>query len=656
MLLGRKHWIRCLTLAAALAACADDSQPADDAGADAVVDQYTGDIAFPNKAGGNPLVPEYAALPFPSDFFLVKDTTTATGYRVAIPQAALPGNAITSKLFAADDGFSRIPSILAYLPGGFDKKSLPDPDDGALTVSSKSPAFLLKAVTWEKVPILIELDMTAPDDKSRALILRPLTLLDEKTQYVVLITNKLKTLGGKPRVVGAAFAALRDGVKTLDQEIEKQREDFKQVTGAIKALSLTATDVVLGWTFRTRSEKQVVSTLVSMQQAMNKAPLAKHTIVSDKIEKSGIKENRQVVASVKMPNFVGTDGKVKLDASGKAVQQGEREVKFGLTIPSTVTSARPIVMYGHGFLGGWIQGTRGTWNDIATKHKYVTAATNMGMHEDLEKMVMSAISVSPLKLQTVVSEVQQALVNVTYLARLVQGKLATEITGKDGGGNPVTLMDKDKTYYHGISNGGTFGFVVAATSPVVQRASIIVGGGGLTHFLQRAVQWSDYDKFLKMLYQDPVDLQLMMSLLQMTLDPIDSMNYSPYLITKRFTGLKPIPVAVHMAVNDSQVRNLVTEWVVRSAKIPLITPSPKKIYGLKTITAAAPGGAPAGTLGAMFVYDEKVTPSPKTNLPPKADNKTHGTVRKLGAYVTHVTTFLDSGKFIQVCKGACDPE
>ncbi len=657
MLSGLKHrsTIGFALTALLLAGCSDDSEPAADGG---VADATTADakvVTFPNKPGGNPLVPEFAALPFPSDFYLEKDSKTASGYRVSFSEKALP-TALKPKIFAHADGFSRIPSILAYLPGGFDTKSLPSPDDGALTVGADSPAYLVKAGTWEKVPLLIEIDMTAAKDDERALIMRPLVLLDEKSQYVVLVRDKLKDAKGVAHKAGAAFAALRDGVKTTDKDVEKMREDFKQVNGAIKALSLKPAEVVLGWTFRTRSDKQVTDKLVAMQRAMAAATLGKHTIVSDKVEKSGSKTNRQVIVSIKTPNYVGTDGTVKLDASGKAVQQGERDVKFGLTVPSTVTEARPLVLYGHGFLGSWNQGTRGTWNDIATKHKYVTAGTKMGVHEDLEKLLMGAISVNPAALEKVVSEVQQSLCNVTYMSRLVRQKLVTEITGKDSGGKAVTLIDKDKVYYHGISNGGTFGFVVTATSPEVQRASIIVGGGGLTHFLQRAVQWSEYEKFLKLLYQHPVDLQLMMSLIQILLDPIDSMNYSPYLITKRFSGMKKIPVAVHMAVNDSQVRNLVTEWVVRSAKIPLITPSAKKIYGLKTITAPKPGGAPAGTLGAMFVYDEKVTPSPKTNLPPKKDNKTHGTVRKLSAYVTHFTTFLDTGKFIQVCDGACDPE
>ena len=646
----RLLWTLCLIAALG---CSDDSQPAVDAGpgADGAANK---DAAYPNVKGGNPLVPTVAALPFPSDFFLAQDSSSETGYRVSIPTGVMPA-VVPTKMFNAD-GFSRLPLIVTMLAGGVDKKSLPDPDDGALTVSDKSPVLLLKAGTWAKVPLLIELDMMAADDKGRALLLRPLRLLDEKSQYVVLVRDKLKDLTGKAHVAEAAFAALRDGTATADPTIEKQRDDFKQVNAAIKALSLSPAEVVQGWTFRTRSDKGTTGKLVAMQQAMKDAPLTDVTIASDKLQKSGTKTNRQLVASFKAPNFVDKDGKVTLDKAGKPVQHGTRVVSFGLTIPSTVGSARPVVLYGHGFLGGWIQGTRGSWNDIATTHKFNTAATNMGFHEKLEAMVLAALSINLAKLDNVVAEVQQSLANVTYMGRLVQGKLAQSITAKDKNGKTYYPLDGTKIYYHGISNGGTFGYVVAATSPVVQRASLIVGGGGLVHFLQRAVQWNEFLPFLKMLYPRGVDQQVLMALIQMSLDPVDSINYAPYLVSKRLAGMKKIEVALHMARYDSQVRNLVTEWVARSAEIPLITPSPKKIYGLKTITAPAPGGAPAGTLGAMFVYDEKVTPSPKTNVPPVKDNKTHGTVRKLKAYQTHVSTFLETGKLIQVCAGACDPE
>jgi hypothetical protein len=640
-----------LVAALALSACSDDGvQP--DAGP---TEGGTPDGGFPNKPGGNPLVPEMAAFPFPSDFYLVEDKTTATGYRVNIPQEAL-NKRIPAKLFNTYDGWPRIPSILARLPGGIDPKTLPDPTDPSITVSDSSPAFLVQVGTWKRVPILVEVDMMALTEKVRSLIIRPLRLLEEKSQYVVILRDKLHDTSGQPHKANAAFRALRDGVKTNIPEIEKQREDFKQATAAIKNLKLKPEEVVLAWTFRTRSEVRITETLLAVQEAMNNFTPTSYTITKDKDETSGTKTNRQIVATFKVPDFVDKDGKITLDKDGKPVKQGERDVEFGLTIPSTVDGPRPMILYGHGFFGSWIQGTRGSWNEIATTYKFNTAATKMGFHEDLMPKVLLALTSDLTKMDDVVAEVTQSLAHVTALGRLVEEKLATDIRGKDSSGGTLTLIDDKKIHYHGISNGGTFGYVVAATSPLLSRASIIVGGGGLIHFLQRAVQWNQYAVMLNLLYPNSMDQQLLMSMVQLVLDPVDSMNYSEHLVTKRYAGYKPLKLAVHMAVNDSQVRNLVTEWVVRSAEVPMITPSSKQVYGLKTIAAPSPGGAPAGTQAAFFVYDEKVSPSPVTNVPPKTDNDTHGTVRKLSVYKQHVSTFLEEGKFIQVCSGACDPE
>ena len=635
-------------------ACSDDPAPALDAGGGLKDLAPQADTTFPNMPGGNPLVPEVAAFPFPSDFFLIKDAKTVTGYRVNLPSAVMP-KLVPASLLNSADGFTRIPSILAYLTGGIDPKSLPDPTDHALTVSDTSPVWLVKEKTWEKVPILIEIDMMADTDTERSLIVRPLKVLEEKSGYVVIVRNKLKDLKGAVHKPNAAMSALLSGAKTTDPSVEKQREDFKLVSQALVALKVEPKDVVLAWSFHTRSEKQVTATLLAMQDAMMTAKLGAATITTDKVETSGNK-NRQVVATFQAPNFVGTDGKIKLDSAGKPVVQGTRKVSFGLTIPPSVTAKRPVILYGHGFFGDWIQGSRGSWNDIAAKYGYVTALTNMGFHDDLIGLSAAAFGGDMSKFEDIVAEVMQSLANVTALGRLVQDDLAARITGKDSSGSPVTLMDKDRMYYHGISNGGTFGYVVAATSPLVTRASIIVGGGGLIHFLQRAVQWWQFHPLIKIIYPSAFDQQLLMSMVQHVVDPVDSMNYAPRLITNRFSGRKPLKAALHMAVNDSQVNNLLTEWVARSADIPVITPTAKKIFGLKTITAPSPGGAPAGTLAGMFVYDEKVKASPATNIPPAKDNGTHGTVRKLTVYQKQVSTFLDEGKFVQVCSGACDPE
>jgi pimeloyl-ACP methyl ester carboxylesterase len=413
--------------------------------------------------------------------------------------------------------------------------------------------------------------------------------------------------------------------------------------------------VVQAWSFHTRSEAALQKPLLSMHAAVNKAPLGAHTIVSDKIEDKDGKKNRQIVAKLKVPNFVAaSDGLLKLDAAGEAVQQGEREIELGITIPSTVDGPRPVILFGHGFLGSWVQGTRGSFNDLCTDNRFSAVMSFFGFNDNLELKLAEALSANMGAFESVVAEVLQTFANYTALARLVKERLAQELT-QPGAGGPVKVFDPAEVHYMGISNGGTFGFVVAATSPQLTRANIVVGGGGLVHFLQRSVVWNGYRGLVDIIYPDARNLQLMMSLMQIVIDPIDSMNYVEHLVQNRFPGCQPIRVAMHMAVNDSQVHNLVSEWVARTADIPLVTPSPKTIYGLRTTTAPQPDGAASDVPAVLFVYDEKVTPYPAGNIPPATDNNTHGTVCKLDVYKKTSAAFIEKGKLIQFCDGACDP-
>jgi pimeloyl-ACP methyl ester carboxylesterase len=150
------------------------------------------------------------------------------------------------------------------------------------------------------------------------------------------------------------------------------------------------------------------------------------------------------------------------------------------------------------------------------------------------------------------------------------------------------VLDAENVHYMGISNGGTFGYVMAATSPQLERSVMVVGGGGLIHFLQRATQWNMFGPLLRLVIRDPIDQQLAFSMIQQVLDPVDSMNYIRHLVTDRYPGMRPMRAQMHMAIGDSQVNNLVTEWAMRSAQIPVVVPSPKDIWGLPTVTPACP--------------------------------------------------------------------
>jgi hypothetical protein len=597
---------------------------------------------YPNQPGGNPLVPEVAGYPFPSDFYLVEDSSTRTGRRVELPDAALETPKLAAALGGAD-GFSWIPLIVTYLPGGV-----------AASSAGADAVLLVRIGSWARVPVVVETDLTEPDPERRALIIRPLVALEADAGYVVILGDTLVDVRGRAHRAGAAFAALRDGTPTGVEAIERQRGDFEQVTAALAALELDPDRVVQAWSFHTRSEEALLRALLAMQDHASAAKLGGYTITSDRVETTGGRTNRQIVGTFEAPDFIGDDGLIRRGADGTPSPSGRRDVEFRLTVPSTVDVPRPMLLFGHGIFGSPAELTHGSFNDLCTEHRFSAIGGHIGLNERNQALALVALTAEPERLAQLAADIQQGMVDYTTLARLVKERLVDDLTRDDGQG-PVKLIDPTRVAFMGISNGGNIGFGVAATTPKLGRAVLVAGGGGLIHNLERVSLWASLGPVVKLAYPDSRERQLVLSLLQQALDPFDAMTFARHLVRDRLPGRGPLRVAVHMAVHDSAVSNMITEWVVRTAGLPLVTPAPKAIPGLQALPAPPPAGAPDAP-GALFVYDQKVEPNPSGNLPPSRDNGTHEAFRELDAYKRQVAAFVESGKLVQLCTGACDPD
>lgn len=604
---------------------------------------------LPNLEGGNPLVPEVAMYPFPSDFYLAKDDKTRTGKSFVPALPALP-RFLDVEMFAGIDGFSRIPLITTFLPGGVDPQSLPDPAKPDATLADDAAVFLVEVDSGERVPALVELDMNAKSDEERALLIRPLRTLKPQMAHVVLITNKLRTTSGSPHEPNQAFVALRDGLSTDSEALEAQREGFEVVRKAWEAQGLSADAMVQGWSFHTRSEEATVGPLLKMQRVASEYAIEGYTLTKDELDD----RNRQIVGTFKAPNFVNPEGYIELDDAGAPKQFGLRDVEFVLTIPLNIDGPRPLIIFGHGFFYEKIEATRSSFNDLCVQGRFSAAAVDFeGFDEASAGSSISLLTDKITQVDKLIAKQMQAYTHFTALARLVKERLAQDL--ERTGEAPFKVIDPAQVHYMGISNGATFGAVIAASSPEFERAALVVGGGGLVHFLERAQSWNGMGALFKRRWPRALDLQLLMSLLQHKFDPIDSLNYAPHLVKDRFDGLKPIKVSLHMAVNDSLVNNMLTDMVARTAGVPMISPSPRVTWGVETIEAPADAGAPETTASALFVYDEMLTPTVLNNVAPKVDNGAHESVRKLDVYKAHIIEFIETGRFKQVCDGACDP-
>jgi len=632
------------TLGVVLACTPEPDPPADD---DDDVEPITG---IDNEPGGNPLVPDVAMFPFPSDFYLAADPDTATGRRVALAPEAMPA-VLSADTFAGADGFSPAPALLAWFEGGLDPSTLPDPDDPSAAMADDSTVMLVREGSWERVPLLVELDANASHAGEQALIIRPMTTLATSTGYVALLRDGLRTADGAgPPPVTDAFRALRDGIPTDSEAVESQREDFTLVHDAIEATGLDADELVLAWSFHTRSAEQIHAPLLALHDVAIEWPLAGWTIDSDAWEEDG--DNRLIRGVFPAPDFLGEGGVVELAEDGTPTVHGTRDVPFLLTIPDTVSGeARPVISFGHGFFSALEEPTWSSLNDGLHEWRMIAASTEfIGFNEGDLVATIAILGGDLDRTDVIVSQQMQSHAHFTLLARLVVEELAGVVVDEGG----VPLIDATAVHYMGISNGGTQGVPILAASPSYTRGVLVVPGGAWTHMIQRAVQFNTMGGFLTEMVDGPLELQLVFSMVQLSFDPIDAAHWMEPLTGERPPGRPPVAFTMHEAVGDCQVANILTEWMARAGGVPLVTPSPRDVWGLDTVTAAPPDGADVDA--ALLIYDEGFPPLPNSNVPPDEDNGAHGDVRYLPAYREQVGTFLEEGVIVQVCDGACDPD
>ena len=112
-------------------------------------------------------------LPFPNNWFTVRDHTTDTGRRVNLAVESLPANTVGVHIdpteFNRNDGFSPGAMILAHIPGvDLVASGAPPITDIGRSLEPDSPIVLVDAHTGEHWPFFAELDAHATSDANRA--------------------------------------------------------------------------------------------------------------------------------------------------------------------------------------------------------------------------------------------------------------------------------------------------------------------------------------------------------------------------------------------------------------------------------------------------------------------------------------------------------
>lgn len=602
----------------------------------------------------NPLGGEGCLLPWPSAAYLRADASTPSGFRLDLPIAAMPVNADQQPIDPAPldarwDGFSPTGAMLAMFPRGVSPDGLPSfksPDD---SLAPGSPIVLLDLDRGERTPLFAEVDQNVRDVNQRALVIRPLARLHDKTHYAVAIRNTVMSADGTPLPVSPGFAALRDGARFDHPRFAALAAHAGEMFDGLLAAGVAKSELVLAWDFRTASDEMLRADLTAMRAAALPAigdrganlGAAPFTTVD---QPNTAQSYRRFLGSYKSPDFLtrgeDTDSVLSRDAAGVPQIHGLRDAPFAAIIPRCVTDPamtlpRPTIIFGHGLFGssqGYLDD--GFVQQLAEDHCLVIIA---GDFIGLTSRQLGAAGLAVTDLNrgpTITEKLAQSVIDFMALESLARGAMAASPQFRIGGtadGAPV--IDPDQVFYVGGSLGGIMGNVIMAYDPNLTRGVLAVPGGSWSLLIERSNAWALLQQVIQGAYDDPQVYQLDVALFGMAFEPYDPITTAAHVIKDPLFGNPVKNILMWYSIGDCLVSNITTELTARTMGIGMIGPSVKSPWHL----APTPGAFDSG----IVVFDDHPTPlPPETNVPPATDNGTHAGINRKAAALRMVERFL----------------
>jgi hypothetical protein len=614
-----------------------------------------GDGTSPPAIAGecNPLGGQGCLLPWPSSAYLRPDAAMPSGFRLDLPIAAMPVNSSNQPIDPAPldarwDGFSPTGPMLAMFPEGVSPDGLPSfkaPDD---SLAAASPIVVLDLDRGERAPFFAEIDQNIDDVKQRALIIRPLARLREKTHYAVAIRNTVKDAAGQPLPISPAFAALRDGQRFPHPRFAALAAGAAEMFDKLAAAGVARSELVLAWDFRTASDAMLRGDLTAMRaQALPAIGTAgAHLTFTTQELPATAQSYKRYTGTFQSPDFLtageAPSSQIRRDAAGVPQMHGMRDALFAAIIPACVTTQplpRPTIIFGHGLFGSaqayldqpFVQ-------QLAQDHCLIILAGDfIGLTS--RQLVDAGVAVTDLNLgPTITEKLGQSVIDFIALESIARGPMATspqfQVVPRGGDPDkPVPAIDPGQVFYVGGSLGGIMGNVIMAYDPNLTRGVLAVPGGAWSLLIERSNAWSLLKTLAQRAYDDPQVYQLDVALFGMVFEPYDPITTAAHVIRDPLFGNPVKNILMWYSIGDCLVSNLTTELVARTMGIDLIGPAVKTPWHL----APRPGALDNG----IVVFDDHPAPlPPDSNAPPATDNGTHSGINNKPAALRMVQSFL----------------
>ncbi len=636
--------------------------------ADAATVAAIGEALAAGPDGCDPLDTRQCVLPFPSNAYLTDDPATASGFRVAFPDGALPTNAqgvpVDVTRWNLEDGFSANASLLTYV-ADLDPAGLPAWTDLGASLADAATVVLVDTSTGERVALWAEPDVGAEAPEDRLLVIHPAVSLEPATTYAVGLQG-LTTTGGEPIAVSPVFTAYRDRLTTEIPEIEDRRDAMEATFDALTSAGITRDDLQLAWGFTTASTENTTAGILKMRDETMEAlgdftPEFQITSASDDPEADGLA--RFVEGTYSVPNYLTGDGSPgsALNVGPDGLPEQNPDVStilapFACGISESTmagTERAHIVQYGHGLLGSNLEVDAGNIVAMSNEHNTVYCATKWaGFSEDDIGTAAAALGDMSL-FPTFVDRMSQGLLNQLVLGRLMLAGngLISEPAFAWPDGTP--LIDNSTLVYDGNSQGGIMGLALAGISQDFDRAVLGVVGQNYSTLLPRSVDFDEYEAVFIPAYPNALDRELLLSAVQMLWDRAEGSGYLHHIVDDALPGTPAKTVLLHVAFGDWQVSELTAMIAARTMGVPIHRPvtaegrsgEVEPGWGIDTLEYPSDGSG-------LVIWDSGSDPIPFEQVAPSTSRDPHGDPRNDANVRVQKASFLFDGELIDVCDAA----
>jgi hypothetical protein len=669
-LAGRSFWAACLF--AGTFACASDGNvdgvdgDDDDDDSSSVTDPSATDpdassddgddvepeVSWPHLACDE-LVPSYCAYPFPNNVFTVEDASTITGRRVQLEPDAMPLDYYEQRPdptpWNGADGFTPGLAGLAHFPdlGPDGIEGFPTAVTIERSLEADSPSIVLDANTGQRIPHWVELDATGMSDDTRTLIVRPAIRLGDQKRYIIALSG-LRDASGAEIEATPGFAALRDGTVSVLEGIEERRGLYADIFNRLEGAGVARDSLQLAWDFTTSSRENQTSWMLHMRDEAFEivgpdGPEYEITSVETEWEPEHIAY--RVYLDMTVPLYLDQTGPgASLVFGDDGLPEPNPDMptaKFPveLIIPhSAVASPAGLIQYGHGLLGAKEQIESGHFRQFIDDYGYVMFGVDfVGMAEDDEAYIGDVITSGEFdRFARVVDRQHQGMLNSLLAMRLLKTRFATD--PMFGG-----MIDPDRAYYHGISQGGIFGGTYMALTTDVERGVLGVPGMPYSLLLSRSVDFDQFFSLIRSTWMDERHHVFLLALTDMLWERTEPAGYAPYVRKNMLPGTPAHDVLLNVAVGDHQVTAYGAHVMARTMDIEHVDTGIRDIFGLEKVTAPHDGSG-------IVEYDFGLPPDPVENLPQRECEDPHGKIRSLPEFQQQLDVFLRAGIVENYCE------